>query len=96
MAKTTKAGYEKAVAGGTVGKARKRYLGLGFPLSNYSSYFLLILVSSLVSSFYSCSYSKEALRGEKGVLCGWGGVVNPLNSALQGYHNILSLNAPLR
>ena len=31
MAKTTKAGYEKAVARGSVGRARKRYLGLGFP-----------------------------------------------------------------
>ena len=40
MAKTTKAGYEKTVARGTVGRARKRYLGLGFPLSNYSPYFL--------------------------------------------------------
>ena len=96
MAKTTKAGYEKAVVRGTVGRARKRYLGLGFPLSNYSPYFLLTLVSSQVSSIYPCSYWKEASSREKGVLDGWGGVVNPLNSALEGYHNISSPVAPLR
>ena len=39
MAKTAKAGYENTVARGTVGRARKRYLGLGFPISNYSPYF---------------------------------------------------------
>ena len=83
MAKTTKAGYEKAVACGTVGSVRKRYLGLGFPLSNYSPYFLLTLVSSLVSSFYPCSYSKEASSRREGC-------------ALEGYHNILSLVASLR
>ena len=66
MAKTTKAGYEKAVARGTVGRARKRYLGLGVPLSNHSPYFLLTLVSSLVSSFYPCSYSKEASSRREG------------------------------
>jgi len=72
VAKTTKAGYEKEVAHGTVGRVRKRYLGLGFPLSNYSPYFLLTLVSSLVSSFYPCSYSKEASSWREGCV-GWVG-----------------------
>ena len=69
MAKTTKAGYgyEKTVARGTVGRARKRHLGLGFPLSNYSPYFLLTLVTSLVSSFYPCSHSKAGLFKERRV-----------------------------
>ena len=78
MAKTTIAGYEKAVARGIVGRARKRYLGLGFPLSNYSSYFLLILVSSLVSSFYSCSYSKEASSRREGCVVWVGRGCEPL------------------
>ena len=83
------------MARGTVGRARKRYLELGFPLSNYSSYSLLTLVSSLVSSFYPCSYSKEASSSSKGCVGGVGRGCKPLNSALEGYLNILSLAAPL-